>query len=768
MENIANTPVSSVESKPDGVEPHGFVPTNVPFWQYAIFGAGIGASNIIIGPAPVGGGAREIIIGGNSTNNFNNSFLPDDFWQVIRRNSATGDYDHLFVSPIYSARVKRIATGTVLSDSQEEITVMLADGRIYFYDLATKNELGSINTGIKGLEGLSLTDLDGDGLAELILTTANELFIFNGAGSMLWKLTGVGGYEVVAGQMDNDPALEIATTNGFVVDTATHAVQWKNPSGYFGNHLKLAPLPGSSYQQLIAARSPHWIYAYDVAAERLRWAIPTPQNIAALEVADVDNDGTPEVLFGDTEWGAIHVYDLITQTQKWTANNPEYGVTNIAVGDVDNDGVADLLWGSGYDDTGADYLYVASTTGTHAIKWQSVDLQGPFRGPAIGDLDGDGQPELVLCSYKSNGAYDSGRILVFDATTLSLRGISAPIGNSFYGVNDLKLRDLDGDGRMEIILATDFSDDGAVDIYNFNSDNTFTRKWLVINQGSYRSFNLAEARDLDGNGTLEIIAGNRTWYSSAASLFIYDYPYALTPWQFALSSTSTEVSGLVVDAFGLSGGMKIATLTLDGDLYTFDGQTKQLESFLEKTGGTVISRRWPSGLIRGDGAGVGHFLQYSNTSYSEDFRVQLSSAAIDGIGMLTNGELWTGANGSLSLRLPPSYNNAVWESRTIGPGFGRVIATDYRNGQNRIFSSSYHAVAGFVYESPLPLPTPAATPIATPTPVPINPNNILHFLLAILRPWARFLTLLSQVGVRLMASITAVSRPTAILFMSPT
>src|SRR5205814_4135561 len=138
--------------------------------------------------------------------------------QVIRYNSTTADYDHLFVSPIYSAPVKRIATGNVLGDSQEEIIVMLADGRIYFYDRATRSELGWINTGIKPLEGLSLADLDGDGSAELIVTTANDLFVFDRTGRLHWQVPGAGGFEVVVGQMDNDPALEIATSKGSVVD----------------------------------------------------------------------------------------------------------------------------------------------------------------------------------------------------------------------------------------------------------------------------------------------------------------------------------------------------------------------------------------------------------------------------------------------------------------------------------------------------------------------------------------------------------------------
>ena len=136
---------------------------------------------------------------------------------------------------------------------------------------------------------------------------------------------------------------------------------------FFGYHLKLAPLPGQTYQQLISAAGWQFVYAYDVATQLSRWSITTPQDIGAIEVADVDNDGTPEVIIGDGQWGTIHVHDLITQAQKWFANNPEHGVTNIAVGDVDNDGVVDLLWGAGWTSTGSDYLYVASTTGTHAI-----------------------------------------------------------------------------------------------------------------------------------------------------------------------------------------------------------------------------------------------------------------------------------------------------------------------------------------------------------------------------------------------------------------
>jgi hypothetical protein len=694
--------IPSAESA-GNIAPLGFVPAQnsaLPVWQYAIMGSGIGASNIIIGPAPVGGGAPEIIVGSNSQLGIG----PDDFWQVLRRNAATGNYDQVFVSPLYPAAVKRIAVGNLLGDSRPEIAVMLANGRIYLYDRETKAELGSVITGINGLEGLSVTDLDGDGVAELIVTTANDLFVFSNAGVLLWQVAGAGGHEVVVGQMDHDPALEIAATNGLVVDAATHSVQWTCGGG-FGLHLKLAPVPGDTYQQVIAAEEWNWVYAHDVALQwSRRWSIQTPTDIAAIEVADVDNDGIPEVIIGDNQHGTVHVHDLSTQAQKWAINNPDGGVTNIAVGDVDNDGVVDLLWGSGWTNTGPDYFRVASTTDSHAIKWQSVDLQGPFLGPVIGDLDGDGQPELVVCSYKSNSGQANGRILVFDLATLTLRGMSAPVVGSFgsEGVKDFKLRDLEGDGRMEIVLASDRTYNGVIEIYEFSAANVFNLKWTNATRPVGSPFEFVDVVDLDGNGTPEIIAGNSVAHTGSEGVYVYifDYPNGANPWRSVLLANPFDaVTGLVVDQLAGTGEKKIAALVTNGDLCTIDGRTRQLESIVSQSGGKTLSRRGLFGLIKTDAAGAGHFLQYSRPSYTENFSRQLGSGTPDGMNMLSNGDLWIGSGGALSLRTPPAYDAVDWQSPSFGTGFGRFVATDDREGHHRVFSSAQHAVAGFGYEA---------------------------------------------------------------------
>jgi hypothetical protein len=682
--------------------PAGFVPsgnTTRPFWQYPVFGSNIGQSNIIIAP-PNGSGQHEMIFAGSS----HRDAWPNDFWQVLRYDPLTSQYESVFCSQIYTSEIRRIALGNILGDSQLEIVVLLQNGRIYVYDLGTKTELGYINTGItNGLGGLSLTDLDGDGYAELIVSGSN-LTVFTGNGELLWQVAGVGGPEIVVGQMDNDPALEIATFTGSVVDSATHTVQWTRPGG-LGNRLRLAPFPGASYQQLIGAQG-YAVNAYDVGNQLTSWSISTPY-VDALEVADVDNDGVPEVITGDDQFGSLHVYDLINQTQRWQINNPGHYVTYIAVGDADGDGIVDLIWGADNGGPEGDHIFVASTTGAHIIKWQNVDLVGPFLGPLIGDLDGDGQPELVACSWESNENSGSGRILVFDPLTLRLRGISPPIvnNNAWDGVRDFKLCDLEGDGRMEIAVAADQFHSGAIEIYSFSSSNTFTRRWTNTVRPNI-PYDFVEVVDLNGNGTPEIIGSNRY-------IDIFDYPSTTNPWRSGLLTPQNETAQLVIGDIAGTGVKKIAALLgFYGGLYTFDGPTRQLEYHASQIDYGKMIRRIPAGLIRTDYSGVGHFLRYANNNYSEDFSRQLGSSALDGVNLLPNGELWTVAAGILTLRVPP-YTAVAWQSPQFGdlyPGyvygrFGRFATTDFVQGRHRVFSSSSHAIAGFEYEPGAPAPT---------------------------------------------------------------
>ena len=211
------------------------------------------------------------------------------------------------------------------------------------------------------------------------------------------------------------------------------------------------------------------------------------------------------------------------------------------------------------------------------------------------------------------------------------RNLSASTGGLFsvYGVEDLKLADPDGNRHMKIVIATDYSYDGALEIYRFDSNNTFTRVWANTTHPSGSPFRFVEVADLDNNGTKKIIAGNTVAHSGSPGVFIYayDYPSGAQSWRSVnLGPGSSSVIGLIVQDLNGDNNKEIAALVPNGDLYTSDGPSRQLRNLRQNTDGKVLSNRaTASGIVIGDSMGVGNFSQYGINSYTEMFSRQLAS-----------------------------------------------------------------------------------------------------------------------------------------------
>jgi hypothetical protein len=231
----------------------------------------------------------------------------------------------------------------------------LQNGSIHLFNQGTKKWIGELTTAANGLEGLATADVDGDRENELILCTSNHLYVYSTSEGLEWDIAGIGGKDVVVGQMDADSALEIAVTGGQVIDTVTQSVQWTWPNG-FGAILEAADIDDDNMEELIAADSWYFVWAHDVDRQLPKWSIPIDLDIGAIYVTDIDNDSVQELLVGEGQWGDILAIDTKTQTMEWSIRNPEHGVTDIATGDVDNDGTTEIFWGGGASSTGDDHL----------------------------------------------------------------------------------------------------------------------------------------------------------------------------------------------------------------------------------------------------------------------------------------------------------------------------------------------------------------------------------------------------------------------------
>ena len=652
MNNARTSPAAAVEAQAT--------------WAYGAFGSGIGISNFVFAKTDHD---RELLCGGSVS-----TFGGNDYWYALRWSPTAGAFEQVFVSELMPSPIVRIASGDVLGDSRFEIVLALQSGEIRIYDQDTKAALPGFSAPAN-VEAMVLADLDGDGRAEILLTTDSALDVYDGAGNLSWSVPNIGGTDIAVGQMDDDPTLEIATTSGHVVDVATRTIQWHWPSG-FGFRLRAADIDGDGRDELIAAENWYFVWAYDVERQLPKWSIPTSQDIGAIDVVDVDCDGVPDLLVGQDQWGSIIAFDTVTQQQKWAVPNPEHGVTNVAVGDVDGDGRDELIWGAGATSTGPDHVYVVDLA-TQAMKWSNPDLVGPFVGTVTGDIDGDGRDELIAVTTYSDAGYGGGRILVFDAETLALRAVSDPVSGGYDPIGDLKLRDVDGSGKLRIVIAFGDLYDGVIRIFDFDgATNAFTLVWENPDHPFGSPFLSVEIADVDQDGQLEVVAGGSRAHTGAAGVFVYVYDYATgaLEWNsFQLGSYWSAVRDVVVETAG--GGHPDIVAIDDGSLYAFDGVTK--EALQITPGSFTVLRPDPyaagRALLLGDASGVVTRFARGATQYDPGVAYDLGLPSIDGVTPVSSTGALVGAGGRLSL-YPDLSAAPAWTSPDFGAPSGRLAS----------------------------------------------------------------------------------------------
>lgn len=361
-------------------------------------------------------------------------------------------------------------------------------------------------------------------------------------------------------------------------------------------------------------------------------------------------------------------------------------MTNILVADVTGDGVPDVLWGAGATSTGPDHLYTARWSDKKII-WQNVDLVGPFLGPVVGDLDGDGIPEIVFASTYSDATYSSGRIIVLDSRTFAVRAISGPVmeNRAWAGVHDLKLRDLRGNGRLSIVLAADNLYDGQLEAWSFSKRNRFRRHWTNTTRPG-QPFYSVEVADLEGDGRLEVIAG------AGNAVYAYDGATGDLKWQ-SLQMQGDAITGLGIADFDGDGALEILAQGQGGYDYVLDGSTHGVEAVIfGPTGALRVTQ--PSGqlsqAVLGGADGRVAAYGYDGSQYAELWTWSTGTGAIAGIQTSAEGDWWIGSEGVLT-----QYRNgqAAFTTASYGAGMGRDVA--FLPNKGLVLSGAAYGVFGF-------------------------------------------------------------------------
>ncbi len=294
-----------------------------------------------------------------------------------------------------------IATGDVDGDGKPDLVITNVNsntvsvfrntstsGSIAF---APKVDFSSTNPG-----GVVICDIDGDGKPDIIVANAsnNSLSVFRNTStsgtittsSFAPKIdftTGSNPSDIVAGDMDGDgkPDLIVANT-------------YNNTVSVFRNTSTSGSITASSFA--------------------LKVDITVGSNPWGLTIGDVDGDGkldivvanyvsnTISVIRNTCVSGSITPSSFASKVDFTTGTNPQ----EVAITDVDGDSKSDIVVINNNSNSISVFKNTSTsgsiTPSSFASKVDFTTGSAPTNGIAIGDVDGDGKPDIVITNSNSN------------------------------------------------------------------------------------------------------------------------------------------------------------------------------------------------------------------------------------------------------------------------------------------------------------------------------------------------------------------------------
>jgi hypothetical protein len=232
------------------------------------------------------------------------------------------------------------------------------------------------------------------------------------------------------------------------------------------------------------------------------------QNAPAF--GDIDGDGQGEIVVTSllgTSQGNIYAWHKDGTLVTGFPVNHGYSARTPVLADLDGDGAMEIIVNKRIYPLGEEWVYKGDGT----VLWTAPLNHVPASSAAVGDITGDGVPEVVCESYLSLYAFDNtGNLLPgfpFTPTSGATNSYSSPV-----------LADVDGDGIREIIYGSQ-SSSGQGYVHILKNDGSVYPGWPKVT-GNW-VYTPPAVGYINGDNILDVAVGDQVLSGTPT-----DYVYA--------------------------------------------------------------------------------------------------------------------------------------------------------------------------------------------------------------------------------------------------
>ena len=239
---------------------------------------------------------------------------------------------------------------------------------------------------------------------------------------------------------------------------------------------------------------------------------PRPTD-GAPAYGDIDGDGEGEIVVNShgavpSQGGFIYAFEKDGSDVTGFPITHGYSSRTPVLADLDTNGTYEIIVNKRL--SGAGEVWVYKGDGTVFPGWPKLMGHVPASSAAVGDITGDGIPEIVMESFTA--------LYVWDINGDSLPGFPFMMPNS--DVNSFSspvLVDVNGDTEREIIFGTHVTGGGGY-VYILKNDGTIMPNWpKTTSQWIYTP---AAVGFVDGDNILDVVVGDQVGSGSPAN-FVY-------------------------------------------------------------------------------------------------------------------------------------------------------------------------------------------------------------------------------------------------------